>query len=187
MKHKILGTLIAIVSAMASAGFANVVSSDEENSMANVKTMRKPAAIIIGIECRTSNHPEAGPQDIPKLWQKFYQEGIAAKIPNKISDEVIALYCDYEGDYTLPYSIVIGCPVSSAEVIPEGMVAKTIPASTFAVFETTEDFPKSLIDTWVRIWKSGMKRTYSGDYELYGKQFAEGVSKKVDVLVAIEN
>ncbi len=31
-----------------------------------------------------------------------------------------------EGDYTQPYSLVIGCPVSSLDAVPEGMVAKMI-------------------------------------------------------------
>ena len=52
--------------------------------------VKKPSINIIGIECRTSNSPEAGPQDIPKHWEKFYNECILDQIPNKTSNEVIA-------------------------------------------------------------------------------------------------
>lgn len=148
-------------------------------------TVQRPVLMVIGIECRTSNDPDAAPQDIPLLWQKFYAEEIYNKVPNKASEEVIALYCDYEGDYTQPYSCVIGCPVSSLEQIPDGMVAKTIPAATFAVYKAAGEFPKSLIDTWGLIWSSPLKRTYVGDFEVYGKGFS-GPSKEVEVLVAIE-
>jgi predicted transcriptional regulator YdeE len=158
---------------------------NEEQLMPNFTKVQKPRMMVIGIECRTSNDPNAGPKDIPQLWQRFYAENIQGKIPNKSSDEVIALYCDYEGDYTQPYSCVIGCRVDSLEQIPEGMVGKVVPESTFALYRAEGDFPKSLIDTWGNIWHSDLKRTYVGDYEVYGDKFLE-TSKEVDVLVAIE-
>lgn len=150
-----------------------------------ITTLRKPAMTVIGIECRTSNASDAAPRDIPKLWQKFYENDVLSKISNKASEEVIALYCDYEGDYTKPYSCVIGCAVISVKEIPEGLVAKTIPASTFMVFHATGEFPKSLIATWNKIWQSNLQRTYSGDYEVYGKKFE--TESTVEILIAIED
>src|SRR5262249_17230809 len=123
-------------------------------------TVQKPEIHIIGIACKTSNAPTDGPVDIPKLWQRFYGEGILHKIPNKASQEVIALYCDYEGDHTAPYSIVIGCPVISTDTIPEGMHAKTILGGTFARFQAIGEHPASLIATWGAIWQSKIARTY---------------------------
>ncbi|MBU6445981.1 MAG: effector binding domain-containing protein [Verrucomicrobia bacterium] len=164
---------------------AEEIHANEEPLMQNFIKVHKPRMMVIGIECRTSNDSNAGPKDIPLLWQKFYAENIQSKIPNKASDEVIALYCDYEGDYTQPYSCVIGCIVNSLEQIPEGMVGKVVPESTFALYHTEGDFPKNLIDTWGHIWHSDLKRTYAGDYEVYGHKFS-GPSKEVDVLVAIE-
>lgn len=151
--------------------------------MNNFEVIHKPRMMVIGIACRTSNDPNAGPQDIPRLWQRFYSEDVLSKIPNKASEDVIALYCDYEGDHTKPYSCVIGCPVSSLDQIPPGLVGKVVPASTFALFHAVGEFPKSLIETWGAIWQSDLKRTYIGDYEVYGQKFAS--SKEVDVLVAI--
>lgn len=153
--------------------------------MKNFEVIYKPHMIVIGIECRTSNDNNAGPHDIPRLWQKFYSEDVLSKIPNKASEEVIALYCDYEGDHTKPYSCVIGCPVTSLDQIPSGLVGKLIPASTFAVFHAIGEFPKSLIKAWNTIWQSNLKRTYTGDYEVYGQKFTSPL-KEVDVLVAIE-
>ncbi len=164
---------------------AEEIHTNQGQLMQTFTEVHKARMQIIGIECRTSNDSNAGPQDIPLLWQKFYAENIHSKIPNRASDEVIALYCDYEGDYTQPYSCVIGCAVSSLDEIPEGMVGKVIPESTFALYHAAGDFPKSLIDTWAKIWQSDLKRTYVGDYEVYGHKFAK-TSKEVDVLVAIE-
>ena len=41
--------------------------------MGSHEVVQKPAILVIGIDCRTSNAPEAGPQDIPKLWGKVLQ------------------------------------------------------------------------------------------------------------------
>lgn len=161
-------------------------STIKENVMDTHTIVKRPALLIIGIDCRTSNNPEAAPQDIPKLWDKFYREDVTNRIPNKLSNEVIALYCDYEGDYTKPYSVVIGCPVSSLDTIPEGMVAKTIPASSYALFRAIGEHPKSLIETWGHIWQqSNLERTYIGDFELYGNKFASGSPREVEVYIGI--
>lgn len=158
-----------------------------EITMGSYEVVQKPPTLIIGIDCRTSNAPEAGPQDIP-MWGRFYGEDIVSRIPNKTSDEVIALYCDYEGDYTQPYSVVIGCPVSSIETIPEGMVAKTIPASYYAVFRAIGEHPKALIETWGNIWQQpNLERTYTSDFELYGNKFVSGSPKEVEVYIGVDN
>lgn len=154
--------------------------------MENFKTIHEPHKMVIGVECRTSNALDAAARDIPRLWERFYAEGILNKVPNKSSDDILVLYCDYEGDYTQPYSCVIGCSVTSLDRIPQGLVGKMIPASTFAIFRAVGDFPKSLITTWMTIWQSNLRRTYTGDYEIYKPQFSTAVSKEVDVLIAIE-
>lgn len=155
-------------------------------SIHSVDIIEKSAIMVIGIECRTSNAPEAGPHDIPKLWEKFFMEDVISKIPNKTSHEVFGLYCDYEGDYTAPYSLVIGCPVSSIDVIPKGMVAKTIPKGSYAIFRAIGEHPKSLIETWGNIWQQPkLDRTYTGDYEVYGTKFQES-PKEVEVYIAVK-
>lgn len=161
--------------------------STKENIMQNYTVIEKPSMIVVGIQCRTSNASHAGPNDIPRHWEKFYTEDTPNQIPNKMSNEVIALYCDYEGDYTQPYSLVIGCPVSSLDQIPQGMVAKIIPAGSYAVFRAIGEHPKSLIETWGKIWQQvDLERTYTGDYEIYGDKFISGSPKEVKVLIAIQ-
>lgn len=159
---------------------------NQKDIMKDYTVIQKPSINVIGIECRTSNAPEDGPQDIPRLWGQFYSEDIINKIPNKASNEVIALYCDYEGDYTQPYSLVIGCSVTSLDSIPEGMVAKIIPAGSYAVFRAIGEYPASLIETWGNIWQTKLNRTYTGDYEFYGVKFNSGSPQEVDVYIAIE-
>jgi predicted transcriptional regulator YdeE len=140
---------------------------------------------IIGIACRTSNAQDAAPVDIPKLWERFVVENIAGTIPNKTSNAVVALYCDYEGDHTQPYTLVIGCPVSSDETIPEGMLVKTIPAGAYARFSAQGEQPQSVIETWGKIWQAPLKRTYTGDYEFYSEEFFNDFSQPVDIFIAL--
>jgi predicted transcriptional regulator YdeE len=157
-----------------------------ENTVNDYKIAQKPSVLLIGIQCRTSNDPNAGPIDIQNLWTKFASDNVFANIPNKASEEVIALYCDYEGDHTQPYSVVIGCAVTSFDSVPRGMVTKTIPAASYAVFPVIGDFPESLIETWGKIWNTDLKRTYSGDFELYGEKFHTGTPKEAEVFIAID-
>ena len=154
--------------------------------MLNHTVMKRPGMLLIGIACRTSNTPEAAPNDIPVLWGRFYSENLINQIPSKASEEVIALYCDYDGDYTQPYSVVIGCPVSAIGIVPDGMVAKTIPEGVYAAYHAIGEHPKSLIETWGDIWQTDLPRTYTGDYEVYGQKFTSASPQEVEVFIAIE-
>lgn len=158
----------------------------KQDEMKAYTIIQKDSIHLVGIECRTSNAPEDAPHDIPKLWEKFYREDFISRIPHKLSSEVMALYCDYEGDYTKPYSLVIGCPVSAIENIPEGMVSKIIPGGPYALFRAIGEHPSSLIKTWGNVWQTPLKRTYTGDYEFYGEKFSND-PQEVEVYIAIEN
>ncbi len=129
------------------------------------KTIRLGDIKVIGIETRTSN--SNAQIDIPEIWGRFYSENIKEKIPNKISDDVLSLYTEYESDHTGPYTLVLCCKVKDFSEIPEGMVSKTIPASDYAVFNAKGKIPEKLIETWQYIWSSDIPRTYTGDFDLH--------------------
>jgi len=154
--------------------------------MEDYKIITKPAVILVGITCRTSNDPEAGPKDIAKLWEQFFAENIVDQIPNKASSEILALYCDYEGDYTKPYSVIIGCPVTSLENAPQNLVSKTVPSSSYALFSAIGEHPQALIETWGEIWGADLNRSYSGDFEVYGDKFSKQ-PQEVEVLIALKD
>jgi len=158
----------------------------KEITMSNYTIVRKPEIFLIGITCRTSNDPGAAMKDIPALWERFYSENIISQIPNKASEEVIALYVDYKGDHTKPYSVVIGSPVTVFDEVPEGLVAKQIPGGTYAAYRAIGEHPQALIKTWGQIWRTDLPRTYRGDYEVYGEKFTSGSPQEVEVFIAIE-
>jgi len=67
---------------------------------------KKDELTIVGLSVRTSNAPGKADKDIPKLWDKFMAENITTQIPNKTDETIYAIYTDYEGDHTKPYTTV---------------------------------------------------------------------------------
>ena len=139
---------------------------------------------FIGLELRTDNQKCA--LEMPAHKEKFFRENILGKISNKNSGDILALYTDYEGDYTLPYSWILGCEVSSLDEIPEGLVGRVIPASKYALFTTKGNFPDGLIEAWKAVWKSNLTRCYTSDFEVYSSNFDPEKKPEVKVYIAIE-
>ena len=148
--------------------------------------INKDSIKIIGIELRTTNENNQAVKDISQFWEKFYVENIKDRIPNKIDDEILGLYIDYEGDFTKPYSLIICCKVSTFDEIPKGMVAKIIPAAKYVVFTAKGKMPGKLLETWQYVWNSDLDRTYTGDFEIYGQKFGNPEDSEVDVYIAVQ-
>jgi predicted transcriptional regulator YdeE len=52
--------------------------------------------MIVGIALRTSN--EEAMETIPPLWGRFLSEGILGQIPNRVNDEINAVYTNFENE-----------------------------------------------------------------------------------------
>ena len=164
------------------------LNSKNESTVHNYTIVNKPQMIVVGIECRTSNDSDRAPIDIPKHWNKFFNEDVASRVPNKLSNDVIAVYCDYEGDYTQPYTLVLGYAVSSSDEVPEGMVFKSIPDGSYAHYRAIGEQPKTTVDTWVSIWLNNeLPRAYNADYEFYGEKYFSGNPQEVEIFIGIED
>lgn len=158
----------------------------EERSPLSMYTFEKQdEKFFIGLELRTSN--ETCSLEMPAHKEKFFNENILAKIPNKINGKIFALYTNYEGDYTKPYSWILGCEVSTLDEVPEGLIGKVIPASNYAVFTTQGKFPEGLIAAWQTIWQANFERSYTSDFELYASNFHPEENPEVKVYIAVEN
>ncbi|MFS4493039.1 GyrI-like domain-containing protein [Maribacter sp. 2308TA10-17] len=141
---------------------------------------------VIGISIRTSNENNQTASDIGSLWERFMTENILQKIPNKVSDEILSIYTNYESDHTKPYDTILGCKVSSLDIIPEGMVGQSFEGGTFAKFVSKGDVTKGAIyNTWVEIWNTDLDRLYTEDFEIYGEKAKDPSNAEVDIFVAI--
>lgn len=150
----------------------------------NTQTIK--AFKVIGISVRTTNENNQAAQDIPALWNKFMSEGIARKIPNKLSDELYCIYTDYESDHTKPYTTLLGCKVSTLENIPAGMVGKSFATGDYVPFVSKGNIMEGMvIGTWMKIWGSDLPRKYTADFEVYGKKAQNPENAEVDIFVAV--
>jgi predicted transcriptional regulator YdeE len=120
---------------------------------------------VLGIFARASN---AKPEKVGDLWRSFHALGGATAIAARQSDAVYNVYCEYESDHTGEYTVVIGCAVDADAAAPKGMKKIAIEAGGFAVYEAAGELPRSVWETWVRIWKTPLERRYRADYDRYG-------------------
>ncbi|MGY6648101.1 GyrI-like domain-containing protein [Wenyingzhuangia sp. IMCC45574] len=160
--------------------------SQQNPTEATANTVTFKALNIVGIQVRTTNGKGQAAKDIPALWHRFMEEGIAAKIPNKVDETIYGVYTDYEGDHTNPYTLIIGYEVSSLDNIPEEFSVKIIPESTYAKFTAQGDLTKeAVIGTWMQIWNAPLDRKYTADIEVYDDRAADPTNGVADVLIAI--
>ncbi len=151
-----------------------------------MNTQKIEAFKVIGIAVRTTNENGQAARDIPVLWNKFMSEDIAGKIPNKVSDEVLCIYTDYESDHTKPYTTLLGCKVSTLENIPEGMTGKTFAAGEYTPFVSKGNIMEGMvIGTWQEIWNTELPRKYTADFEVYGEKAQNPEEAEVDIFVAV--
>jgi len=147
---------------------------------------------VIGISARTNNAKEAGPDGvIGKQWQKFFQEGVLARIPEKISPVIYAVYTDYESDHHGEYSYVIGASVKAGTKPPPGMVAVTVPAGSFAVISSDRGpLPQVVPAAWQRVFQledeRQLNRAYKADFEVYDQRAQNPQDAQVDLYLGVK-
>lgn len=149
---------------------------------------------IIGIEVRTRNQDEQNRQmaKIPGLWERFARENVASRIPHKAAPGyLLELYTEYESNEHGAYTAFLGFEVTSLEEAPEGMIAKIIPASTYAVFTTERGMLGQVVqDAWREIWSMnemqlGGKRSFTADFEVFHEGSQNPQDAKLDIYVSL--
>jgi predicted transcriptional regulator YdeE len=138
---------------------------------------------IIGISIRTTNQNNQAQQDLGQLWQHFFSKQISQSIPNTLSSDVIAIYTDYQSDYTEDYTTIIGMMVSSLDVIPEGCIGREFKSENFMKKLAKGTMPDAVVGTWMDIWKNDatLNRKYNYDFEVYGSNCNNGDQSEVEI------
>jgi predicted transcriptional regulator YdeE len=142
---------------------------------------------VIGISVRTTNENDQMAIDIPAIWGRFLEEKISERIPGKIDARIYCVYTDYEKDHTRPYTAILGCRVSGADQLPDGLVRKTIPAGVY-IKQTARGNPLSgsVLNEWQKIWASDFARNFVADFEVYDERSQQGDQAEVDIFVGID-
>lgn len=148
---------------------------------------------VIGVSARTNNAREQTQSGvIGKQWQRLFQEGLLAKIPNKADGNIIAVYANYASDHTGDYTFVLGNKVTSDKEIPDGMVAIKVLSGKYAVFPSGKGPAYKVVPaTWSRInslpkSSIGGDRLYKTDFEVYDQRAADPENSQVDVYIGIK-
>nr|WP_205600661.1 MULTISPECIES: effector binding domain-containing protein [unclassified Flavobacterium] len=144
---------------------------------------------VIGISTRTTNENGQSAKDIETLWGKFWGEEIQKQIPNKVSDEIYAVYTDYETDFTGAYTTIVGLPVSSLENIPKGFVGITIETAEYQKFVSKGKMPEAVFNTWLEIWGNkelNTKRAYQADFTIHEKKYYDGDNAEVETFISVK-
>lgn len=128
---------------------------------------------IVGIAIRTSNSKAF--EEIPLHWKAFFEKQMLAHIPDKINDEIYAVYTEFDdvpksaGDiYSLGYTFIIGAAVNRADRLPSTMVSTIVQATKRAVFPIEPAKPELVGAEWQKIWQmQDLQRAFAPDYEHY--------------------
>jgi len=142
---------------------------------------------IIGISTETTNQNNQAAADLAALWQRFYAEEIFNKIPNKESEDVYAVYTDYESDYTGKYTTIIGQRVTSLGNIPDGFLGREIKNEKLLRYKAKGEMPQAVLETWQEIWANdiALYRTYNADFEVYGEKSQQGANSEVEIYIGV--
>lgn len=103
---------------------------------------------IIGISTRTSNTSGNAAADLGALWGRFFEEQIGSKLTGKVSEDIFAIYTDYQSDYTGEYTCLIGYQVGSIANAEEVLVAREFDGGKYIKFVAAGKMPEAVVQTW---------------------------------------
>ena len=141
---------------------------------------------LIGLQLgkKTTNENGQSSTDCGTLWQKFETENLVEKIPNLLGNEIYAVYFNYEGDHTKPFSYFIGCKVAIDAAVPNGMDSLLVPAGNYSQLTAKGKMPDCITNSWKDIWSSKIDRSYNYDFERYDERSKDWSNAEVDIFVS---
>ncbi len=142
---------------------------------------------LIGIQIRTNtNGISQLTLDMQGLWSKFISENISEKISDKVDNTIYAVYTDYEGDFTKPYTAFIGCRVTKLDSIPHGLIARSFKGGVYKKVIAKGNLLDGIIyDKWIYIISLNLDRKYDADFEVYGEKAKNFLDAEVEVLIGV--
>lgn len=142
---------------------------------------------IVGLqlEGKTTNENNQSSVDCGNLWQKFETEKIFELIPNKLSNEIYAVYFAYEKDETKPFSYFIGCKVDDKAEIPSGLSELLIPSQDYVKYTAKGAMTGCITEAWKKIWSSNINRKFGFDFEIYDERSQDWSAAELDIFVSV--
>jgi predicted transcriptional regulator YdeE len=154
-----------------------------------MEKMKKDSFKLMGLrlENKTTNENNQSAVDCGNLWQKFESEKIADLIPEKLSNEIYAVYFDYDKDETAPFAYFIGCKVPLDAATPEGLSELYVPAQTYTQLIAKGAMTACLTEAWQSIWKANINRKFGFDFEVYDERSHDWNNAEVPIFISIKD
>ena len=127
---------------------------------------------LVGFKTRVKDD-ETMSEKISNLWKKLYSEKGAKNIENRINDNAIGVYYNYNNENGFEYDCLTGCEVKdTVEKIPEDMIKIQIPEGKYAKFIVIGNPEKAVGEFWYKFLEEFGKeqsdmRKYTYDFEEY--------------------
>jgi predicted transcriptional regulator YdeE len=153
----------------------------------NTVELEEAKLVGLALKAKTTNINEQSNIDCGNLWQEFEKGKYAEIIPNKLTDEILAVYHQYEGDHTKPFSYFIGCKVKAGTKVPPGLETLTIAKGTYQKIDAKGKMPDCVINAWKEVWFSDIPRSYKMDFEVYDERSKDWNNAEVEVYLSVEN
>ena len=142
--------------------------------------------IGIALPHKTTNNNGQSNIDCGNLWQQFETGNYIERIPHKLSNDIIAVYHNYEGNHTKPFSYFIGVKVKPGTVVPNNMDGLILPRNRYAKFTAKGILPNCVADTWRAIWHSNILRAYHADFEVYAESSKNWNNAEVTIFISVQ-
>lgn len=143
---------------------------------------------LVGLQLKgkTTNQNNQSSEDCGNLWEKFETEKIFAQIPEKVSNEIYAVYFDYvKKDETSPFSYFIGCKVANEAETPQELSELIIPEQKYLKFTAKGEMTGCITDTWKKIWNADLNREFGFDFEVYDERSQDWNDAEVDIFISV--
>lgn len=152
-----------------------------------MEKLSKTGFKLVGLQLKqkTSNKNNQSNLDCGNLWQKFEKENIIDLIPNKLSNEIYAVYFDYEEDEAASFSYFIGCRVDVSADAPKNLTSLKIPSQKYQKVTARGIMTACITDAWNKIWNADIERKFDFDFEVYDERSKNWDDAMVDIYVSI--
>lgn len=147
--------------------------------MLQPQVIEKPAITVVGLEAAFISglsEQSTAAEVIPPLWDKFGSR--STQVPNRLGHDMFGvIYGRPQAERNRPDELqyIAGVQVNGPGDLPDGMVAHTVPAGTFAAFIHRGPIQnlRSTIHEIYRVWlpQSAWQHAQIADIELYDRRF----------------
>jgi len=139
----------------------------------NYRIVEKPAFVAAGWTLRTACVNGQNFEEIPRFWVESNSNGkVNSLIPFAGSLGLIGLCAEWsESREEFTYFIAVEAP-QAGHPLPEGTRGVSIPAATYAVFESVGPMPRTIQNVWNQAFSewfpsSGYEHAGTPDFEVY--------------------